>query len=231
MSTALTSLTPQKLQRLYQREMEALEGGLVFQNVGSGLRIKALWNISRHKLYEAGGFQTMKQFAESTGFSYRHVQLLIQQGDMLASVVFPSDTPDELRFLTAEHVKSFVDAKRQAKLLAASDPLLLESVAVTALVRSDDEVKAIARKIAAQKRQKVKESGAQSEEVEVAMTARARKFIDKWRRKRMTVDLLVLCAFSGDQEMLDEYNGLAWDDQWPILSTARERILAMPKLR
>jgi hypothetical protein len=173
----------------------------------------------------------MKHFSESTGFSYRWVQKLIEQGDIMAQVIFPENTPEELRYLTAEHVKNFVAAKAEAKLLAKGDVLMLESggKGEAFLTTDDEDVKTIAKKLAKRLKDS-KAAGTSNDTDDVPLPPKSAAFIDKYERKRMKVDHLILAAFQGDAEMLAEYNTLSWEEQWPILDAARERILAIPKV-
>ncbi len=124
-SKSLIPFDQEKTQKRLQSELDSLDAGLFAQNLGSGLRIKAFWNISRHKLFRAQGCKTMKEFVESTGYTYRRVMQLLQEGDLLAEMMFPADMPPEKQWITPAHVKTYVEAKREARLLQKHDPLRL----------------------------------------------------------------------------------------------------------
>ncbi len=139
MTKALQKFQPEpaasKTIEQFQKELEHIEKGLFMQGLGTGLRMKAFWNISRHELYRADGHKNMKAFVESVGYSYRRVTQMLQEGDTLAALVFGAEVPEEKRWLTTAHIDQYVTAKRNAKLLTKHDTLRLPD--------TDDAVKRI----------------------------------------------------------------------------------------
>lgn len=177
---------PAKAAKMLQQEMESIDAGLLMIGVGNAVRVKAFWNISRHKLYEAEGHKSMKDFAESTGYSYRRIKQLVSEGDTLAEMVFAPDVPEEKRVLTVQHVKQYVEAKKQAKLLAKHDTLRLpDNASVDELtmdmVESEVELRELAEAFAS-----VKVESASTKQ----LTGKAEKKDKRQRELDMLVDTL-----------------------------------------
>jgi hypothetical protein len=219
------------MKRLLAREMKSMDASLVMGQLAIGAKVKALWNISRHELFLAGGHKSMKAFCESCQYDYRWVQRLIQQGDRLAEQLFDKRISDEQRWLTMDHVKDFVEAKMKLRLLEKSEPLRLTDGSGQFSIIGD-EVDDIGKTLAQGKNGKAKADGRLRGKPSsaVEMTGAAKFFVKKWKRGRITVHQVLLSVFEGGDEMLAEYDSLEWNDQQGILATAFARIDAMPRL-
>ncbi|MBI5646674.1 MAG: hypothetical protein HY962_07055 [Ignavibacteriae bacterium] len=232
METAVQTADFKTAKQLLKKELKDLQASIDFVNIGTYVKAKVFWNISRQELYTAEGYKSMRSWCEKTSISYRRVQQLIQIGDAIAAVSFNASTPESDRTLTLQHVKAYADAQRLLAGEERHDPLLLESHDIADLApvhHDDDERKTLQRTIRSKRRR-----DAEAAEERAATAPKGRltreqladvaRFTKRFGVPR-TEDELLRFVFTDSDAMIAAFRALDRDVQGEILDQGINSLL------